>query len=192
MPLGSRWVSNIYITRCNSWSQLVGVAARGSENQLPAEGLGPQDPRLSSPAEWGSSSAKGRGTWGQYVAVCSVSNSPLTHNPFVTLSNKMWKVYFSEEVCSFVIIVDYVSACICIRIFVSRLYKITSLQRSSRCILQPQPTGQRLFSVIYLGHSLEDSYPSAEKQSVYSTAPAEWAKRERERERERERDGQVL
>ena len=37
-----------------SWSQLVGVrvAVRGSENQLPAEGLGPQDPRLSSPAEW--------------------------------------------------------------------------------------------------------------------------------------------
>ena len=27
-----------------------------------------------------------RGTWGQYVAVCSVSNSPLTHNPFATVS----------------------------------------------------------------------------------------------------------
>ena len=107
-----------------SWNQLVGVrvAVRGSENQLPAEGLGPQDPRLSSATEWERSVAIVRGTWGQYVAVCSVSNSPLTHNPFTTLSHKVWEVCFYKEVCSFVIIVDYVSACICIRIVVSRLY----------------------------------------------------------------------
>ena len=49
-------------------------------------------------------------------------NSPLTHNRFATFSNKVWEVYFSKEVCSFVIIVDYVSACICIRIVVLRLY----------------------------------------------------------------------
>ena len=48
--------------------------------------MGPQDPRLSSPAERERSAAKDKGTGGQYVAVCSVSNSPLTHNPFVTLS----------------------------------------------------------------------------------------------------------
>ena len=29
--------------------------------------------------------------------------------------------------------------------------------------------------VSYPGHSLGGSYPSAEKQSVYSTAPADWA-----------------
>ena len=29
--------------------------------------------------------------------------------------------------------------------------------------------------VSYPGHSLEESYPSAEKKSVYSTAPADWA-----------------
>ena len=103
-----------------SWSQLVGV--RGSENQLPAEGLGSQDSWLSSPAEWERSAAIVRGTWGQYIAVCSVSNSPLTHNPFATLPNKVWEVYFSKEVRSFVIIVDYVSAYICIRIVVSRLH----------------------------------------------------------------------
>ena len=39
------------------------------------------------------SAAKDRGTWDQYVAVYSVSNSPLTHNPFATLSNKVWEVY---------------------------------------------------------------------------------------------------
>ena len=31
--------------------------------------------------------------------------------------------------------------------------------------------------VSYLGHSLEESYPSAEKHSVYSTAPVDWATR---------------
>ena len=39
---------------------------------------------------------------GQYVAICSVSNSPLTHNPFATLSNKVWEIYFYKEACSFV------------------------------------------------------------------------------------------
>ena len=128
-PTGSRWVSNNDITRCQGWSQLVRVrvAVRGSENQLPAEGLGPPDPRLSCPAEWKRTTAKDRGTLGQYVAVCSVSNSPLTHNPFATLSNKVWEVYFSKEECSFVIIADYVSACICIRKIVSRLYSSVSV-----------------------------------------------------------------
>ena len=55
----------------------------------------------------------------------SVSNSPLTHNqhqPFRNpFENKVWEVYFSKEVCSFVIIFDYASACICIRIVVSWL-----------------------------------------------------------------------
>ena len=47
--------------------------------------MGPRDPQLSSPAERERSAAKDKGTGGQYVAVCSVSNSPLTHNPFTTL-----------------------------------------------------------------------------------------------------------
>ena len=79
------WVTQ---TAWVSYSQLVGVrvAVRGSENQLSAEVLGPQDPRLSSPAEWERSAAKDRGTWGQYDEVCFVSNSHLTRNPFATLS----------------------------------------------------------------------------------------------------------
>ena len=48
--------------------------------------MGPQDPRLSSPAERERNAVKDKGTGGQYVAVCSVSNSPLTYNPFETLS----------------------------------------------------------------------------------------------------------
>ena len=56
---------------------------------------------------------------------CSLFRLQLTfhtqpfRNPF---ENKVWEVYFSKEVCSFVIIVDYVSAYICIRIVISRLY----------------------------------------------------------------------
>ena len=123
-PTRSRWMSNNYITGCHRQLQLVGVriAVQGSENQLQTEGLGLQDPRLSSPAEWEISAAIVRGTWGQYVAICSITNSPLTHNPFATLSNKVWEVYFSKEVYSFVTIVDFDSECI--RIVVSRLYNI--------------------------------------------------------------------
>ena len=84
------------------------------------------DPRLSSKAEWERSAAIVRGTRGQYVAVCPVSNSPLTDNKYQNFRNpfedKVCEVYFSKEECSFVIIVDYVSTCICIRIVVSRLY----------------------------------------------------------------------
>ena len=35
--------------------------------------------------------------------------------------------------------------------------------------------------VLYPGHSLEKSYPSAEKQSVYSTAQANWSTIKQER-----------
>ena len=48
------------------------------------------------------------------------------------------------------------------------LWSLTPLQRSSRGILLPQPTGPQ-------DTRQGESYPSAEKQSVYSTAPADWA-----------------
>ena len=65
----------------------------------------------------------------------------------------------------------------------------TPLQRCSQCILQPQPTGLILgwvvppcrdaVSVFYspnqLGWFLGGLYPPAEMQSVYSTAPTNWA-----------------
>ena len=56
---------------------------------------------------------------------CSLFRLQLTfhaqpfRNPF---ENKVWEVHFSKEVCSFVIIFDYVSAYICKPIVVSRLY----------------------------------------------------------------------
>ena len=45
----------------------------------------------------------------------------------------------------------------------------------SSCITVTSPSD---CLVSYPGHSLEESYPSAEKQSVYFTAPADWAKHE--------------
>ena len=107
------------------------VAVRGCKNQLPAEGLGTQDPRLSSSAEWEKKCCYIQRNWGSIC--CSLFQSPthLSHlpfcNPLATISNKVWELYFSKEVCSFAIVVDYVSACICNRIVVSRLYNIPTL-----------------------------------------------------------------
>ena len=81
------------------------------------------------------------------------------------------------------------------RIQATHCVSVTQLQRCSRCILQLQPTGSRdtcwegvlplcrdAVSVFYsssqLGHGTlvggRGSYPSAEMQAVYSTAPANW------------------
>ena len=68
---------------------------------------------------------------------------------------------------------------------------LTPLQRSSRCILHPQPTGPLFGRVLPFCREAVDvfldpsqlslwlwwSYSSVEMQSVYSTAPADWATR---------------
>ena len=89
-PTGGRWSSDNYIIRCHSRFELVGV--RGSQFEAGSS---------SSSRSWGSDAVvrasarqtawatlqneKGvllwyRGSWGQYVAVSSVSSWPLTHN----------------------------------------------------------------------------------------------------------------
>ena len=74
-----------------------------------------------------------------------VSNSLLTykkHQPFRNpFENKVWEVYFSKEVCSFVIIVDYGSVCICICIVVSWLHN-TSFHCKSYWILKKELPNQ--------------------------------------------------
>ena len=88
---GSRWTTNNYITQCHrefelGWSGSWSSSCSSKQwDPAPIRGLGPQDLRLSSPAELERSAPIVRGTGGQYVAFCSVSNSPLTHNPFSTL-----------------------------------------------------------------------------------------------------------
>ena len=129
-PTRSSWVSNNYITGCHRRFELFGVSCSWSsscssrqwEPAPDSELAALSDPQLSIPAEWERSAAIVRKTWGQYVAVCPrpqiTSHTQPFRNPF---KNKVWEVYFSKEVCSFVIIVDFVSACICIRIVVSWL-----------------------------------------------------------------------
>ena len=159
----------------NQVPQTVWVGVRVAvqfQSQLPAEwepapdrGLGSSGPRLSSPAEWGRSAAKVRGTWGQYVAVCSVSNSPLTHNQYQPFrnpfKNKVWEVYFSKEACSFVIIVDYVSvySCICIM----WLYKIIKSFTSPTLVALPRLREQSilLFSHSWREYSCMHSFPKS-------------------------------
>ena len=84
---GSRRVSNNYITRCHSWSQLVGVrvAVWSSENQPPAEGLGPQAPG------WAAQQMRKKCCYSQRnlgSICCSLFSLLLTshNNPFASLS----------------------------------------------------------------------------------------------------------
>ena len=85
------------------WSGLVGVDINisrclvffASDRGLVAL----SDHLSSSPAEWERSAALVRGTWGQYVAVCSVSHSPLTHNTFATLSRIKCERYIFLKKC---------------------------------------------------------------------------------------------
>ena len=127
-------MSNNYITRCHGHFELVGVSLLEFESQFEAVRTSSEQRawHLRTPGWAAQQNEKevllsSEELGGQYVAVCSVSNSPLTHNPFATLSNKVWEVYFSKELCLFVIIVDYVSACICIRIVVSWPYNILTI-----------------------------------------------------------------
>ena len=111
--------ANNYITKCHRRLGLVGISCSWSSScssrqwePAPDRGLAAlNDPRLSSPVEWEWSAAKTRGRWGQYVAVCSrlqlTSHTQPFRDPY---ENKVWEVDFSKEVCSFVIIVDNVSA----------------------------------------------------------------------------------
>ena len=104
-PTRSRWMSNNYITRCHRRLGLVGVSCSWSSScssrrwePAPIRGLGPSG-QPGWAARWERSAAKVRGTWGQYVAVCSVSNSSLTHNPFATLSRIKCERYIFLNKC---------------------------------------------------------------------------------------------
>ena len=81
-----------------SWSQLQLDLSCSSRQWEPARDrvlAALSDP----PSEWERSEAIVRGTWGQYVAGCSVSNSPLTHNPFATLSRIKCERYIFIKKC---------------------------------------------------------------------------------------------
>ena len=148
-PTESRWPSKNYITRCHRQFEFVGVrgrqsSVRGSEfqslleircrsdSQLQTEGLGPQDPGWAAHQNEEEvlllSEELGVNMLQSLFRLQLTSHTQPFRNPFATYSRmKVWEVYFSKEVCSFVIIVDYVSACTCIRIVVSRLYNMVDM-----------------------------------------------------------------
>ena len=104
---GSRWMSNNYITWCHRRLELVGVSCSWSLScssrqwePAPDRGLA----ALSDPPSLVEQPSRMRKKY------CYSQR-----NPF---ENKVWEVYFSKEVCSFVIIVDYVSAYIYIYVYV--------------------------------------------------------------------------
>ena len=134
-------MSNNYITRCHRHFQLVGFSylesvcwsSSCSSRQwetVPSRGLGPSGPPVKQPSRMRKKCCDSQRNLGSIC--CSLfplqvtSHTQAFCNPFATLSNKMNEAYFSKEVCSFVIIVDFVFACICIRIVVSRQYNKSS------------------------------------------------------------------
>ena len=111
----NRCSSNKYITRCHRQVELVRDKMLLWE-PAPKRGLGPQDPQLSSQAERKWSAANYRGIWGQYVAVCSVSKSPLSHKPFQPFRIKCERCIFLKNcVCSSLLLIlfprVYVNGC---------------------------------------------------------------------------------
>ena len=124
--------SNNDMTRCHRQFELVGVSLLEFELQFEAVRTSSEQRAwaLRTPG-WAVYRIRKKCCYSQRNLVsicCSLFSLQLTshtqpfHNLFATLSNKVWEVYFSKEVCSFVIIVDYVSACICI------CYKTSALE----------------------------------------------------------------
>ena len=120
---GSRWASNKNITRTQiawvscSWSQL--ETRCQIESQRQTESFGPSVTHgWAAQPEWERSAAMVRRTWGQYVAVCPRLQLISHTQPTSTLSRIKCERYIFIKKCvrslKFVIIVDYVSVCICI------------------------------------------------------------------------------
>ena len=110
--------------------------------------------------------------------------SSLSHakpeQPFCTLTNKVRGKYICKDV--FLRLSACVCLCHCVLIIVSLwccrwAHNTSNGNEGVLHILQISKPGASLSDclVSYPGHSLEESYSSAETQSVDSTAPANWA-----------------
>ena len=91
-----------------------------------------------------------RGTGGQYVAVCSVSNSPLTQNPFAPLLQPFWikcerYIFLKKCVCSSLLLImfPHVYVYVCC---------ITAIQHRDQCFLLSVPgyVAKNWFQQVYL------------------------------------------
>ena len=129
-----------------SWSQLEFEMQIEAVRTSSQQKVWPSGPPVEQPSWIRKKCCQRQRNWGSIC--CSLfslqltSHTKLFRNPFATISNKVWEVYFSKEVCSFVIIVDYVSACICIRIVVSRLYNISKYNKPEQKEYKTQLCGK--------------------------------------------------
>ena len=121
------WVSSVQVVVAVGVAVPVGIRCR-SESQLQTEGLGPQDPGWEAKQNKEEvllrSEELGVNMWQSVPSPTHLSH--ITNiNPFATLSRiKCERYIFYKEVCSFVIIVDYVSEYIYIRIVVYNIISI--------------------------------------------------------------------
>ena len=176
---GSRWTKDNYITRCHRrlGTVPVGVGVSWGDRMLAWESAcrlgacGPQGPTAEQPQpRWGRSPAMVRRTLGQYVTVCHRLHLTSHIQPTSTLSRIKCEryIFIKKWVRSFlevVIIVDYVSAYICICMW---LYNTTfacpcegvhmsTLHMSSSLLLQQCPTG--LVHIIRMVFKMDGRWP---------------------------------
>ena len=134
-PTESRWGSNNYITQCHRQHQLVGVSGSWisscSSRQWepsPSKGLAPSGPPFEQSSRMRKKCCYSKRNLGSIC--CSLFSLQLTShtqtflNPFATLSNKVWDVYFSKELCLFA---HY--CWLCFRIYMYTYSCITAIQQ---------------------------------------------------------------
>ena len=100
----SRWMSKNYITRCRRKFELVGeqslesvVAVWSSENQTQQRTV-PAGPPVEKYCRMRTKPCYSQKSWGSICcSLCSVSNSPLTHNPFVPFRIKCERYIFLKN-----------------------------------------------------------------------------------------------
>ena len=80
----------------------------------PSRGWAPRIP-VEQPRRTGKKGRDNQKSW--WRSICSVSNSPLTHNPF----NKVRGIFFSRAVSARLYCVENVTACICIWVYNKKL-----------------------------------------------------------------------
>ena len=142
-PTGSRWMAKNYITKCHkrlecsrslrqaefssscshsssssrSWGRDAVVRASARQRSCDLRNSVEQPSRMRNKCCYNTEEL-GVNIWQSVPSPTHLSHIT-SINPF---ENKVWEVYFFKEVCSIVIFIDYVSACICIRLVVSWLY----------------------------------------------------------------------
>ena len=143
-PTRSRLMSNNDITRCHSWSQLVGV--RGSSRlwePAPSRGLGPSGPLVEQPSRIRKKCCYSQRNLGSICYSLFSLQLPSHTQPFRNpFENKVWEVYFSKEVCSF-----FHYCWFCFRMYMYTYSCITAMQHKYESRVKDKRPPQHLVVV---------------------------------------------